>query len=103
MTAQRTQLSQQMQNSSGSFELVLSAVLLGLCGYFVDGWVGTRPIFMVLFTVLGFVGAAISVYYRYKHEISRLNQETIALQATARGYEAPKSEAQASSGRGDNA
>lgn len=81
---ERPLISEQMHNSSGSFELVLSAVILGLGGYFVDGWVGTRPLFMVLFTVLGFVGAAASVYYRYKHDIAVINQETAALQKQAR-------------------
>ncbi len=79
VTDRRPQLSEQMQNSSGSFELVLSAVMLGLGGYFLDGWVGTRPVFMILFTVLGFFGAAASVYYRYKHDIAALNAETSAL------------------------
>lgn len=68
-----------MHNSSGSFELVLSAVLLGLLGYFVDGWAGTRPLFMIGFTILGFVGATVSIYYRYKHEIATINAETQAL------------------------
>lgn len=81
---QRTQLTEQMHNSSGSFELVLSAVILGLGGYVVDGWVGTRPLFMVLFTILGFVGAAASVYYRYKYEIAALNEETESLRKQAR-------------------
>ncbi len=80
---QRPQLSDQMQNSSGSFELVLSAALLGVVGYFIDGWVGTRPVFMVSFIVLGFVGAVVSVYYRYKHEISLINEETAALRNAA--------------------
>ncbi len=79
MTDRRPQLSEQMHNSSGSFELVLSAVMLGLGGYFLDGWVGTRPVFMILFTVLGFFGAAVSVYYRYTHDIAVLNAETTAL------------------------
>lgn len=79
VTDRRPQLSEQMQNSSGSFELVLSAVMLGLAGYFLDGWAGTRPVFMILFTVLGFFGAAASVYYRYKHDIAVLNAETTSL------------------------
>ncbi len=91
MTAQRSDLTQQMHNSSGSFELVLSGVVLGVIGYFVDGWAGTRPIFMVLFTVLGFAGAAASVYYRYKYEIAQLNEETLALQKAARHNSNPPS------------
>lgn len=83
MAEQRTPLSE-MHNSSGSFELVLSAVFLGLLGYFVDGWLGMRPVFMIVFTILGFLGATASVYYRYKHEIAVLNEETEALKQQAR-------------------
>jgi len=73
----------QMNESSGSFELVLSGVILGVGGYFLDVKLGTTPIFLLLFTLLGVAGAAISIYYRYRHQISTLQEETQALKAAA--------------------
>ncbi len=64
-------------SSSGSFELVLSAVLFGLLGFGLDSLVGTRPVFMVVFVVLGFVGAAISLYYRYRYQMDRHAQTRV--------------------------
>lgn len=63
-------LSEQLNQSAGSFELVLSAVILGLGGLWIDNKIGTTPWLTILFTVLGFVGACASMYYRYKHRIS---------------------------------
>lgn len=83
MEADRSPLTEQFQQSSGSYELVLSAVVLGLGGYFIDGWLGTRPVFMVGLTVLGFIGAGLSIYYRYKHQIATIQAETAALRSQA--------------------
>lgn len=82
-------MTQQMQSSSGSFELVLSAVILGLVGLWIDRSVGTTPLFTVGLTILGFVGAGASLYYRYRYEISQLEAETQALRRKgANGAEA---------------
>lgn len=81
-------LTAQVQHSSGSFELVLSAVILGLIGLFIDRQVGTTPVFTVVLTVAGFVGATLSVYYRYRHRIAQLQAETAEFERAAR---APRS------------
>ncbi len=73
-----------VQNSAGSYELVLSAVALGLIGLLVDRQVGTTPVFTIVLTVLGFVGATLSLYYRYRHQIARLESETAELRTAAR-------------------
>lgn len=73
--------SEQMNHSSGSFELVLSSVVLGLIGLWIDRRIGTTPAFTVGLTVLGFIGAGASLYYRYKYEIDRLQAETTALRS----------------------
>ena len=73
-----------MHRSSGSFELVLSAVILGLVGLWIDRRLGTTPAFTIGLTVAGFVGAGASLYYRYKYEISRLQAETSALKSGVR-------------------
>lgn len=56
--------------SSGSFELVLGPVLMALLGLLVDRWLGTAPLFVVLFTLWGAAGAGISIYFRYRHQIA---------------------------------
>ena len=43
-------------------------------GLWLDTKFGIRPWLTVAFTVLGFVGACGSMYYRYKHRISLLNE-----------------------------
>ena len=67
-------------------ELVLSAVLFGLVGLWIDNKAGTTPLFVLVFTLLGFAGAAISVYYRYRHDIAQL--EAARDQARAEALEA---------------
>ena len=74
-----------MSASSGSYELVLSAAILGLFGLWLDRKVGTTPLFIIVFSVLGFFGAVASVFYRYKHQIAQIQAETEALRAEARG------------------
>jgi len=64
-----------MNQSAGSFELVLSAVIFGLFGLWLDGQFGIRPWLTIIFTVLGFIGACASMYYRYQHRIAVLNDE----------------------------
>ncbi len=61
-----TQLTETVLHSTGAYELVFSALLLGLIGYGLDRWFGTQPIFVVTLSVLGFIGAGFSLYYRYK-------------------------------------
>lgn len=80
-----------MHRSSGSFELVLSAVVLGLVGLWIDGRVGTTPIFTIVLTVAGFLGAGASLYYRYKYEISRLQAETTELRSGSTTQSSSKS------------
>ncbi len=76
-------LSDQMHRSSGSYELVLSAVVLGLIGLWIDRRLGVTPAFTIGLTIAGFIGAGASLYYRYKYEISRLQAETTALRSSA--------------------
>lgn len=77
-------LSAQLNQSAGAYELVLSAVFLGFIGYWVDGWLGTRPLFTIALAVLGLFGAGLSMFYRYKHQIAELNAQTALLREQAR-------------------
>ena len=70
-------LSKGVRRSSGSYELVASAVLMGLLGFGLDIWLKLLPILTVSLGMLGFLGAGISIFFRYKeamktHSIERL-------------------------------
>ncbi len=67
------------RRSTGSFELVLGPVLMALVGLVLDRWLGTAPLFILLFTVWGAVGAFVSLYFRYREQI-----RTTAAQPTSR-------------------
>lgn len=67
--SQGRELTKSMHRSSGSYELVLSAVILAGLGYLVDRGLGTMPIFTIIGAVLGFGGAAVKLYYQYKAEM----------------------------------
>jgi F0F1-type ATP synthase assembly protein I len=67
--SQRREFNEQMQRSSGSFELVLSPLLLALIGFGLDRWLGTVPMLTVLFAVVGLAGACVKLYYGYKLEM----------------------------------
>lgn len=68
--SQRSDLTQGLHRSTGSYELVLGAVLFALFGLLVDRAVGTTPWLTVAFAVFGFIGAAISIYYRYQQAMA---------------------------------
>ena len=56
--------------STASFELVLGPVLMAILGLLLDRWLGTTPLFILLFTLWGAAGAAIGIYYRYRQQIA---------------------------------
>jgi F0F1-type ATP synthase assembly protein I len=65
--SQRRELNDGMfHRSSGSFELVLAPVLLGLLGFWLDRRLDMVPVFTIVFSVLGIVGAVITTYYSYR-------------------------------------
>lgn len=69
-TSQRRELSQSMHRSLGSYELVLSPLLLALLGLWLDRTIDTTPLFTILFAAVGFAGACIKIYYQYDAEMS---------------------------------
>lgn len=73
--SQRGELTKGFRRSSGSFELVMSPLLLALIGYGLDRWFGTLPVLTVVFAVVGFAGAAVKLYYSYKYEMERHEAE----------------------------
>ena len=69
--SQRRELTQQMQRSTGSYELVLAPLLLAFLALMVDRWLGTTPILTIMAAVLGLTGAVIKIYYSYVHEMNQ--------------------------------
>jgi F0F1-type ATP synthase assembly protein I len=63
-----------MHRSTGSYELVLSPLVLAVLAFFIDGWLGTRPILTIMAAVIGLVGAVIKIYYGYGHEMDQHDQ-----------------------------
>ena len=64
-----------VKKSSGSYELVVSVVLMGLIGYGLDRWLDLLPIFTATLSIVGFLGASISIYFRYKESMSKENEK----------------------------
>jgi F0F1-type ATP synthase assembly protein I len=60
---------------------VTTALFLGL-GWLIDRWVGTEPVFMIVFSVLGLVGQSLRLYYTYEAKMK-------ALEADRRGVGTP--------------
>ncbi len=69
-TSQRSEFQQGVNRSTGSYELVFSPVILSLLGLWLDRTVGTTALFAVLFAILGFIGSAILIYFRYSAEMA---------------------------------
>ena len=70
--SQRSDLTQSVHRSSGSFELVLGAVIFGLIGLLIDRALGITPVLTIVFTVGGLTGAVVSVYVRYRSQMAEL-------------------------------
>jgi F0F1-type ATP synthase assembly protein I len=59
-----------LNESHGSFELVLSPVILAFLGFLLDRQLGTGPWIMVVAAVLGLVGATIKLVVQYKAKMA---------------------------------
>ena len=74
-----TPLGEQLKQSSGSYELVLSVAIFSFGGLWLDRRFGTTPWLTILVAVLASVGAVAAQYYRYRDRIGRLEAETAEL------------------------
>ena len=71
---QKREFNRGMNESHGSFELVVSPVILALIGYLIDTRVThTTPVITVAFAVLGVVGATIKLFVNYKAKMAELD------------------------------
>lgn len=72
--SQRSELTQSVERSSGSYELVLASALIALVGFGIDSWLGTLPLFTLIFAFIGFIGSSASLYFRYQAEMAKASQ-----------------------------
>lgn len=68
------ELTNQLNNSHGSFELVLSPLILALIGMWIDSQIGSGPWVTVVFAVVGVLGATASLYLRYQAKMEIHNE-----------------------------
>ncbi len=78
MDVDKPHLGRDIGQGTGGYEIVLSGVLFSLAGLWLDRRLGTIPLLTIGLTVVGFVGAVLNVYYRYKRDIERLDAEDAA-------------------------
>lgn len=56
---------------SHAFELVATTVLFVLAGLWIDGRIGTRPLFTVVLGLLAVIGLGLRAYYTYMAQVHR--------------------------------
>lgn len=83
VSSTRHRLTEHANQTTGSYELALAVVVFGLFGWWLDTRFDSTPWLILAFTVLGFIGAGLSLYYRYRAQIARIQQETADLRAEA--------------------
>jgi F0F1-type ATP synthase assembly protein I len=60
---------------------MIMAVFFG-AGWLLDNWLGTVPVFMIVFTVLAAVGLFTKSKYRYDEKMERLDAERRGVRTT---------------------
>jgi len=71
------ELTGQLNRSNGSFELVMSPVLLGLLGWWLDARVfHTTPWLTVIFAVVALAGTVVKMYYGYTTRMAELAEQS---------------------------
>lgn len=63
------------QGVSNGVEIAGVLLVFFFIGFGLDHWLGTRPWFMVGFTVVGIVGIFVRAWYGYSAEMDRLDAE----------------------------
>lgn len=66
MATDSPSVTKQLNSSHGSFELVVSPVILALIGYLIDSALGITPVLTIIAAVLGVAGASVKAYYTYR-------------------------------------
>jgi len=64
-----------LHHSAGSYELVIAAIAASAVGFGIDRWLGTSPIFLLVFSLAGFIGAAYSIRLKYEAQMEAASAE----------------------------
>ncbi len=64
----------QLHRSHGSFELVMSPLLLALVGLWFDRTLGSTPWLTIGAALLGLYGAGANIYYQYNATMAELDE-----------------------------
>jgi F0F1-type ATP synthase assembly protein I len=56
---------------SRSFEIAGLLALFALAGLGLDRWLGTSPVFVIIFSVFAFIGQFVRMYYAYVTDMAR--------------------------------
>jgi F0F1-type ATP synthase assembly protein I len=59
-------------------DLALTSLLFLGIGYGLDRWLGTKPVLMIVLTLLALVGKGAGMYYAYQEKMSALDVERAA-------------------------
>lgn len=54
-----------------ALNFTIAILLFGAAGWFVDGWVHTRPLFTILGAFVGGFAGFMSIYYRVKRDTEK--------------------------------
>lgn len=69
--SQKRDLTQQMGRTTGGYELAFAPLLLALIGFVLDRFIGTVPLFTIIFAVAGVAGAVVKIYFQYRTEMEQ--------------------------------
>jgi F0F1-type ATP synthase assembly protein I len=74
-----------------------TALFLGI-GYALDRWLGTQPVFIIGFFLLGVIGQSAAMYYRYNEAMTAHDAQRAAGQQShhQHGYHQPRTHADSS-------
>ena len=73
--AERRHLNQGFGASlNNAFEIAVVPVIFAAFGWLVDWLIGTPPVFLAIFAVLGLVGTFAKLYYGYNREMVSLEE-----------------------------
>jgi len=70
-----------MHQSTGSYELVVAAIAAAAVGFGIDYWLGLTPLFTLIFSIAGFVGAGYSLWIKYQMKMVDENADRTARKA----------------------
>lgn len=59
-------------------DIALVALLFLFLGWLLDRWLDTRPLFMIVLSLLGLIGQGVRMYYAYELKMRELEAERAA-------------------------